>query len=65
MRTLFNAATVRLYHLDESDPLAHTLFYGPLAEALAIAHQQPEHVQPHLWPATENDVIPYLDLEDE
>lgn len=63
MRTTSSDATVRLYHLDEADPVAHTLFYGPLAEALAIARQQPDEIQPGLWLATDNDVIAFLDLE--
>jgi len=63
MRSLFSAATVRLYHLDEADPVAHTLFYGPLDEALALAAQQPQDMQPGLWIATDNDVVAYLDLE--
>lgn len=63
MRTTANTATVRLYHLDETDPLAHTLFYGTLNEALAIAAQHPENIQANLWLATENDVIAYRDLE--
>ena len=40
MRTTFAAATVRLYHLNDSDPVAETLFYGPLAEAMVIAAAQ-------------------------
>ncbi|WP_156256041.1 hypothetical protein [Sandarakinorhabdus oryzae] len=65
MRSTFASATVRLYHLDESDPIAQTLFYGPLAEALALAAAQPEAVQQGLWIATDNDVAAYLDLADE
>ena len=62
MRTTFSSATVRLYRLDDSDPVAETLFYGPLAEAMAIAAAQAEDVQAGLWIATDNDVAPYLDL---
>jgi hypothetical protein len=62
MRSTFADATVRLYHLDDGDPVAETLFYGPLAEALAIAAMQPEAVQAGLWIATDNDVTAYLDL---
>ncbi len=62
MRSTFGAASVRLYHLDEGDPVAETLFYGPLAEALAVAAAQPEAVQAGLWIATDNDVAAYLDL---
>lgn len=62
MRSTFGSASVRLYHLDEGDPVAETLFYGPLAEALAIAAAQPEAVQAGLWIATDNDVAHYLDL---
>jgi hypothetical protein len=62
MRSTFATATVRLYHLDDGDPVAETLFYGPLAEALAIAAAQPADVQAGLWIATDNDVAHYLDL---
>ena len=62
MRTTFAAATVRLYHLNDSDPVAETLFYGPLAEAMVIAAAQAEDVKAGLWIATDNDVVPYLDL---
>jgi hypothetical protein len=62
MRSTFASATVRLYHLDDGDPAAETLFYGPLAEALAIAAAQPADVQAALWIATDNDVVSYLDL---
>ncbi len=63
MRTVSSTATVRLYHLDASDPLAHTLFYGPLEDALILAAEQPEAIQQNLWIATDNDVIAFLDLE--
>jgi hypothetical protein len=63
MRSVSDSSSVRLYRLDDSDVAAHTLFYGPLAEALAIARAQPEAVQEELWLATDNDVIAYLDLE--
>jgi hypothetical protein len=62
MRSTFGSASVRLYHLDDGDPVAETLFYGPLAEALAIAAAQSEDVQAGLWIATDNDVVAYLDL---
>jgi hypothetical protein len=67
MRTTFGEATVRLYFLDHESEggAAETLFYGPLAEALHIAAQQPEHVQEGLFIATDNDVVAYLDLEGE
>ena len=64
MRTVSDTATVRLYWLDEGDPVAQTLFYGPLAEALAVAREQPEAVQAGLWLATDNDVIAFLDFEE-
>lgn len=64
MRTVSDLAGVRLYYLDEGDPIAQTLFYGPLSEALAVARQQPESVQAGLWLATDNDVVAFLDLED-
>ena len=64
MRSTYQDATVRLYHLDvESEGgAAETLFYGPLAEALVIAAAQPESVQEGLFLATDNDVVAYLDL---
>jgi hypothetical protein len=62
MRSTFASATVRLYILDEGDPVAETLFYGPLADALSIAAVQPTDVQAALWIATDNDVAHYLDL---
>jgi hypothetical protein len=64
MRTTFDDATVRLYHLhDGADGgSANTLFYGPLAEAMAIASQQPEAMQEGLFIATDNDVVAWLDL---
>ena len=64
MRTTFESATVRLYHLDGASEggAASTLFYGPLAEAMALAAQQPEAVQDGLFIATDNDVVAYLDL---
>ncbi|TFI60050.1 hypothetical protein E2493_02040 [Sphingomonas parva] len=63
MRTVSANASVRLYHLDEGDPVAQTLFYGSLDEALAVARQQPADVQAGLWLATDNDVVAFLDLE--
>ena len=65
MRSTFATATVRLYHLDDGDPVAETLFYGPLAEALALAARQSAEVQAGLWIATDNDVAHYLDLAGE
>jgi hypothetical protein len=67
MRTTSDGATVRLYHLDDEvgGSGATTLFYGPLAEALALAAQQDEAVQAGLFIATDNDVIAYLDLIDQ
>ena len=64
MRTVSDTATVRLYWLDDGDPVAQTLFYGPLAEALAVAREQPEAVQAGLWLATDTDVIAFLDFEE-
>lgn len=63
MRTVSATASVRLYYLDEGDAAARTLFYGPLADALALARLQPEEVQAGLWLATENDVVQFLDME--
>lgn len=63
MRTTADTATVRLYHLDDGDGGAHTLMYGPLGEALALARAQPAEVQAGLYLATDNDVVAFLDLE--
>ena len=64
MRSTHQDATVRLYYLDRDSEggAAETLFYGPLAEALAIAARQPDDVQEGLFLATDNDVVAYLDL---
>lgn len=64
MRTTYDRATVRLYHLDSASEggAATTLLYGPLAEALQLAAQQPAEVQDGLFIATDNDVVAYLDL---
>ncbi len=64
MRTTYDSATVRLYYLDGASEggAATTLLYGPLAEALRIAAQQPAEVQDGLFIATDNDVVAYLDL---
>ncbi len=64
MRSTSGEATVRLYHLDHEAEggAAETLFYGPLAEALRRAAEQPEDVQVGLFLATDNDVVAYLDL---
>ena len=70
MRTISDSVSVRLYHIDYGGEggaeggAAVTLFYGPLAEALAIAAVQGEDIQAGLYLATENDVVAYLDLED-
>jgi len=65
MRSTSDSVTVRLYHLDDAGEggAATTLFYGPLAEALAIAAAQGEDVQEGLYLATDNDVVAYLDLD--
>jgi hypothetical protein len=68
MRTIADTVSVRLYHLDDGagqGGAASTLFYGPLAEALAIAAAQPDDIQAGLFIATENDVVAYLDLVEE
>ena len=64
MRTTYDGATVRLYHLDGDveGGADSTLFYGPLAQALDLAAQQPVEVQDGLFIATDNDVVAYLDL---
>jgi hypothetical protein len=67
MRSTGDSTSVRLYHLDDGPEggAAHTLFYGPLAEALALAAQQGEDLQDCLYIATDNDVVAYLDLADQ
>lgn len=68
MRSTFGEATVRLYHLvDEAGGGggAHTLLYGTLDEALALAARLPDDVQQDLFLATDNDVVGYLDLLDD
>ncbi len=64
MRTTHEAVTVRLYHLDGGGDggAVTTLCYAPLAQALAVAAQQPAATQADLFIATDNDVIAYLDL---
>jgi len=64
MRTTYDSATVRLYHLEGGPDggAATTLLYGTLAEALHLAQQQPAEIQDGLYLATDNDVIAYLDL---
>ncbi len=66
MRTTHESASVRLYHLSDGPEggTAQTLLYGTLAEALALAAQQPEEIQADLFIATDNDVVAYLDLVD-
>lgn len=64
MRTTYDSATVRLYHLDGASEggAATTLLYGPLAQALELAAQQSAEIQDGLFIATDNDVVAYLDL---
>ncbi len=64
MRSTYDSATVRLYHLSDAQEggATSTLFYGPLAEAMRIAAEQPQEVQDGLFLATDNDVVAYLDL---
>jgi hypothetical protein len=64
MRSTYEEASVRLYHLDggAEGGAANTLFYGPLSQAMLIAEQQSEEVQDGLFIATDNDVVAYLDL---
>jgi hypothetical protein len=66
MRTTYESATVRLYHLGDGPEggFAETLFYGPLSEAMVIAAQQSEDIQAGLFLATDNDVIAWLDLSE-
>ena len=64
MRTTYEGASVRLYHLDGGPEggAATTLFYGPLSEALRLAELEPAEVQEGLFIATDNDVVAFLDL---
>jgi hypothetical protein len=62
MRTVDEESSVRLYHLDGDSGATATLFYGPLAQALRLAEQQPEEVQDGLFLQTSSDVVAYLDL---
>lgn len=64
MRTVSLEANVRLYYLDDGNPVAQTLCYGTLAEALSVARRQSPDVQAGLWLATENDVVAYLDFDE-
>ena len=66
MRSTYGAASVRLYQLDSETEGggANTLFYGPLAEAMAMAEAQPAHIQDGLFLATDNDVVAWVDLKD-
>ncbi|MBX9663475.1 hypothetical protein [Novosphingobium sp.] len=66
MRSTSEDTSVRLYHLSDGPEggAAQTLLYGTLAEALALAAQQPEEIQADLFIATDNDVVAYLDLVD-
>ncbi|AMK19065.1 MULTISPECIES: hypothetical protein [Sphingobium] len=65
MRTTYDSATVRLYHLSDSGEggAATTLFYGPLSQAILMAGQQSQEIQEGLFIATENDVVAWLDLQ--
>jgi hypothetical protein len=62
MRTVSDAASVRLYHLDADSGGATTVMYGPLSAALREADLQPEEVKAGLFLQTDNDVVAYLDL---
>ena len=64
MRTTFDEATVRLYHLADGPGFAgpETLIYGTLGEAIRLAASQPEEIQAGLFIATDNDVIAWSDF---
>ena len=70
MRSTYEEASVRLYHLDSEGDLAsggggaNTLFYGPMAQAVRIAEAQPAHIQDGLFLATDNDVVAWSDLKE-
>jgi hypothetical protein len=67
MRSTYDSATVRLYHLSDSGEggAATTLFYGPLSQAVLIAEQQSQDIQDGLFIATDNDVVAWLDLQED
>lgn len=62
MRTTFDDASVRLYHLDSEGGTATTILYGTLSAAMAEAARQPQEIQAGLYIATDNDVVAWLDL---
>ncbi len=62
MRTISETVAVRLYHLDEDGGSAVTLLYGTLAEALALAAEQPDEVRDGLFLQTSDDVVSYRAL---
>jgi hypothetical protein len=66
MRSTYDSATVRLYHLSDSGEgdAATTLFYGPLSQAVLIAGQQSQDIQDGLFIATDNDVVAWFDLRE-
>lgn len=66
MRTTFDSASVRLYHVSDEPGLASasTLLYDSLEEAIRVAAEQPEEVQAGLFIATDNDVIAWLELRE-
>lgn len=64
MRSVFEAASVRLYHVDPSSGVVTTLLYGSLTEALIEAAKASDDIQPDLFIQTDNDVCGYLDLQE-
>jgi len=66
MRTTFDEATVRLYHLADEAGIggATTLLYGSFAEAIRAAAGHPEEIQTGLFIATDNDVIAWSELRE-
>jgi len=62
MRTTYDHASVRLYHLDSEAGTVTTIMYGTLEAAMAEAARQPEELQGGLYIATDNDVVAWLDL---
>ena len=64
MRTTFDDAPVRLYHLGD-DGIATTIAYSTLTRALEIAAGQPVEDQADLYLQTDNDVVSYLGMAEQ
>ena len=62
MRTVADDASVRLYHVDGESGAVTTLLYGTLAEAMRVAAERPEAMQPGLYIQTSSDVVAWEEL---